>query len=90
MGVAMSFILGLFLRIFQIFCFSFKLSDFLYNFCRFSNFFTKNYPVALAGYGFACLFFVSPLTITSGLLGHGVLKSVKNYPQFSFFGDSHD
>lgn len=90
MGVAMSFILGLFLRIFQIFCFPFKSSNFLYNFYRFSNFPIKNYPVALSGYGFACLFFVCPRSITSGLLYRDGTNLIKNYSQFSFFGGSYD
>lgn len=92
MGIAMSFILGLFLRIFQFFCFilkhinkSSKLADKFSVFCHFFYFFTKKTSVALAGYGFACLFFVCPRSITSGLLGHGVPKSIKNYSQFSVF-----
>lgn len=87
MGVAMSFILGLFLRIFQIFCFSFKLSDFLYNFCRFSNFSTKNYPVALVGYGFACLFFRESTHYNQWTLGTWCPEISKKLPSiFIFWG----
>jgi hypothetical protein len=80
MGVAMSFILGLFLRIFQFISF----------FSSFFYFFNQKTSVALTGYDFACLFFVSPRTITSGLLGTQFPNLIKNYSQFSFFGDSHD
>jgi len=80
MGISMSFILGLFLRIFQFFSF----------FSSFFHFFTKKTSTALAVRGFARLFFVRPRSITSGLLGHGVPKSIKNYSQFSVFGGRHD
>jgi hypothetical protein len=80
MGIPTFFILVLFLKFFQFFSF-------------FSSFFTfslKKTPVALAGRAFACLFFARPLPITSGLLGHGVPKSIKNYPQFLVFGVCND
>jgi len=80
MGVAMSFILGLFLPIFQLFSF---FSSFFY----FSN---KKTSVALTGCGFACLFFVCPRSITSGLLYRDGTNFIKNYSQFSFFGGGHD
>lgn len=93
MGIPTFFILVLFLRLFQFFYFLPKPSIFLDDFCRFFlffYFFTKKTSVALAGYGFACLDFVCPRSITSGLLGHGVPKSIKNYSQFSFLGGGHD
>ena len=71
MGIPTFFILVLFLRIFQFFYFPSKPSIFLDDFCRFFlffYFFTKKTSVALAGYGFACLDFVCPRSITSGLL----------------------
>lgn len=80
MGIPTFFILVLFLKFFQLFSF----------FSSFFHFFTKKTSVALAGYGFVRLFFLRPRTITSGLLGHGVPKSIKNYSQFSVFGGSHD
>lgn len=97
MGIAMSFILGLFLRIFQFFCFilkninkSSKLTDKLSVFCHFFYFFTKKTAQSLMDCGFARLFSVCPRSITSGLLGTEFPKSIKNYSQFSVFGGSHD
>jgi hypothetical protein len=108
MGIPTFFILVLFLRIFQFFYSLSKPSIFLDGFCRFFlffYFFTKKTSVALAGYGFACLDFACPRSITSGLLysedtlnlkitsglfGHGDPNSIKNYSQFSVFGGSHD
>jgi hypothetical protein len=80
MGIPTFFILVLFLKFFQ----------FFFVFTSFFYFPTKKTSVALAGYGFARLDFVRPRSITSGLLGHGVPKSIKNYSQFSFFGGGHD
>lgn len=80
MGVAMSFILGLILRIFQIFRFIPKLSIFLDDFHRFFSifsFFNLKTSVSLAGYGFARPILTCPRSITSGLLGHGVPNSIK-------------
>lgn len=75
MGIAMSFILGLFLRIFQFFCFTLKFfnnpSKFIDNFsvfCPFFYFFTKKIAQTLMVCGFARPFFVCPRSITSGLL----------------------
>lgn len=98
MGIAMSFILVLFLRIFQFFYFLSKLSSFVDDFLSFFTIFlcfNKKTSVALTGYGFARLEFVCPRSITSGLLGNGCLNSIKTYPQFSvflgsFFGIRHD
>lgn len=105
MGIAMSFILGLFLRSFQFFSaftsffyfFNKKTAVALtsygfvpYFFTFIFYFFNKKTAVALTGCGFACLFFVCPRSITSGLLGNGCLNSIKNYPQFSVFGGNHD
>lgn len=89
MGIAMSFILGLFLRSFQFFYLLF----FPRNRPVFQTvfyFLTKKTSVALTGCGFACLFFVCPRSITSGLLTDGRSNSIKNYPQFSVFGGGHD
>ena len=80
MGIAMSFILGLILRIFQIFCFIFRLSSFFDDFYRFFSifsFFNQKTSVALAGYGFACLELTCPRSITSGLLGTEFPNSIK-------------
>lgn len=80
MGVAMSFILVFFTKLFQFFSF----------FSSFFYFFNKKTSVSLARYGFACLFFVRPLSITSGLLYRDGTNSIKKYSQFSFFGGSYD
>jgi len=80
MGVAMSFILGLFLRIFQFISFFFL----------FLSYFLKKLPQSFGVRAFACHFFKSPLSITSGLLYRDGTKSIKNYSQFSVFGGSHD
>lgn len=80
MGIPTFFILVLFLKFFQFFSF----------FSSFFYFFNQKTSVALTGYGFACLVFVCPRSITSGLLGHGVPNLIKNYSQFSFFGGGHD
>ena len=95
MGFSTFFILGLFLRIFQLFSF----------FSAFFHFFIKKIFVAFMGYGVVCHFFKSPHTITSGLLysedtlnlkrTSGLLRTqfpnlIKNYSQFSFFGGGHD
>lgn len=93
MGIPTFFILVLFFRIFQFFYFPSKPSIFLDDFCRFFlffYFFTKKTSVALAGYGFACLDFACPRSITSGLLTDDRSNSIKNYPQFSVFGGNHD
>lgn len=93
MGFAMFAILGIFLRIFQIFYFFFNLSIFLDKFCCFFSifsFFNKKTSVSLIGYGFARLNFVRPRSITSGLLYRDGTNLIKNYSQFSFFGGGHD
>jgi hypothetical protein len=84
MGIAMSFILVLILRIFQFFSF-------------FSPFFSKfniNLPSAFEWCAFACHFLKSPLTITSGLLyrdGTNLIKMPVFYPAFSsVFGAGND
>lgn len=92
MGIPMSFILGLNLRIFQFFYFLFFLSklssfiDYFLSFFSILSFFNKKTSVALVGYGFAWFFAVCPRPITCGLLGNGCLNSIKNYSQFSVFG----
>lgn len=68
----------------------FKIFSIFFVFFLFFLLFQQKNSVALTGYGFACLEFVCPRTITSGLFGHGVLNSIKNYPLFSFFGGGHD
>lgn len=89
MGVAMSFILGLFLRSFQFFYLLF----FPQNrpvFQTIFYFLTKKTSVALASYGFARLYFACPRSITSGLFDHGDSNSIKNYPRFLVFWGNHD
>lgn len=80
MGVAMSFILGLFLIIFQFISF----------FSSFFYFFNQKTSVALTGYGFACLVFVCPRSITSGLLYSEDTLNLKIPSQFSVFWGGHD
>lgn len=80
MGIPTFFILVLFLKFFQFFSF----------FSSFFYFFNKKTSVALAGYGFACLVFACPRSITSGLLYRDGTNSIKNYSQFSVLGRSHD
>jgi uncharacterized membrane protein YphA (DoxX/SURF4 family) len=80
MGVATSFILGLFLRIFQFISFYFL----------FFPYFLKKLPQAFGVRAFACHFFKSPHTITSGLLYSENTSNLKITPRFSIFGGSHD
>jgi hypothetical protein len=68
----------------------FKIFSTFFVFFIFFLLFQQKNSVALTGYGFARLEFVCPRTITSGLLYRDGTNSIKNYPQFSFFGGGHD
>lgn len=84
MDKSIAFILCFFPKIFQLFS-------------VFSSFFLKfkkNPPLTLGRRAFACHFFKSPLTITSGLLyrdGTNLIKMPVFYPAFSsVFGAGND
>jgi hypothetical protein len=84
MDKSIAFILCFFSQFFQLFSF----------FSPFFPEFNKNPPSAFERRGFACHFFKSPLSITSGLLtdGRSILIKMPVFPPAfsSFFGAGND